>query len=73
MRHGAKIGDLIRSKRIAKGASQREFAETVGIHHVTLCRYERNKAMPSDENLYALAKLLDLDYDYLKLIKGSAA
>jgi|CXWL01.1.fsa_nt_gi transcriptional regulator with XRE-family HTH domain len=73
MRTRATIGDLLRGARETRHLSQRKLAKLVGLHHVTLCRFENNKRMPSDEALYPLAKVLGLDYDFLKTLKGAAA
>ena len=48
----------IRYYRKKKGYSMRQLQELTGIHHVSICRYETGKAMPSVKNLVRLSLAL---------------
>ena len=58
------IGGLLRSAR--GEATQKEFAPRVGLDRHQLCNYERGNKIPSDQHLYTIAKVLKLDYDFVK-------
>ncbi len=54
--------------REAKGMSQGELAEALGISQVHLCRIEKEKASPSAELLFSLADALGVPADALRQI-----
>lgn len=68
-----RIGDLLRQRRkeLAPEKSQAEWARELGYTPETLCRWERNAAIPSDENLWTLAKAMGFSYDAAKLMKAA--
>ncbi len=60
------LGDIIARKRQQKGISQRELATAVKVSNSTIARLERNEiTLPGSELLRALARVLELDYNYL--------
>ncbi len=60
------LGDIIARKRQQKGISQRELANAVKVSNSTIARLERNEiTLPGSELLRALARVLDMDYNYL--------
>lgn len=56
---------------LAPDKSQAEFARGLGFAPETLCRWERNAAIPSDENLWTLCKAMGLGYDAAKMMKAA--
>jgi transcriptional regulator with XRE-family HTH domain len=60
------LGKYIAQKRQAKNLSQRELAKDIQISHSTISRIEKDDGIsPDNATLKALAKRLDLDYNYL--------
>lgn len=64
------FGNRLRKLREARGFSQRELAERVGIEFVQISRYERGQALPNLESLMALADGLRVDVNVL--LRGEA-
>ncbi len=56
---GVLLGQNIASKRRARGLTQQELAERVGIESVTLSRLETGTSLPSITRLSAIADALD--------------
>lgn len=52
------MGDNIRALREAKGISQRELAEALGVDQSAVSNWERGKAEPTAFNIRRLADLL---------------
>lgn len=50
--------DSLRAARKARGLSQQALADRVGIHQVTLARYEMEQKEPSVRRALAIAKAL---------------
>lgn len=61
-------GEIIAEARRKKGYTQEALAETLGVTRQAVSRWESGSAYPETENLVRLAKLLDLDLNYL--LKG---
>lgn len=59
--------------RKAKGFSQEDLAELVGVSRQAVSKWETGEAMPDTEKLIALCSALDLDMEYLALGKTPAA
>lgn len=66
------LGRYIAKKRQAKNLSQRELATDTGISHSTISRIEKDDGIsPDNATLRAMAKRLDLDYNYLLALNGA--
>ena len=61
-------GEIIAEARKKKGYTQETLAEALGVTRQAVSRWESGSAYPETENLVRLAKLLDLDLNYL--LKG---
>lgn len=60
------LSSVIEKYRIRKGLSQRELAQITKVSNSTIARIESGESLvPSNDNLRALGKALDLDYYYL--------
>lgn len=65
------FGEAIREARIACNMSTQELADCLGLTKAVIIRIETSPGAPTDENLiWALAKVLDLDYDVLMALAG---
>ena len=62
------VCEHLKHLREAKGLSLRGLAREVGITHITLAAYERQKIVPSLENGFILAEYFDVPIEYL--VKG---
>lgn len=60
-----KVGDRIKLRREAKGLSQGELAELIGIHEVTLGRWERGERQVKLDKLQNIAAVLETTTSYL--------
>lgn len=65
----ATFGDRLKALRTARGLSQQELADKLGVNKMTISGYERNVRRPAGENaleIYeALADLFNVDLSYL--------
>jgi transcriptional regulator with XRE-family HTH domain len=61
------VGKEIRSARMAKGMSQRELSERLGIKRGAYSQYETGKNTMSLETWFKLARILDLDPDEIPM------
>lgn len=59
------FGDNIQKLRNAKGMSQQELADAIGIGRSTLANYEQNKREASYETLKSIAKYFNVSIDYI--------
>lgn len=62
------VCENLKRLRKAKGLSIRGLSREVGISHITLAAYERQKIVPSLENGFKLAEYFDIPVEYL--VKG---
>lgn len=62
------IGNGIRERRQRLGYSQDALAETLGVTHQAISRWEQGEAMPTVENLAELCSLFDIDFEELLLL-----
>ena len=60
-----KISDNLRAAILAKGINQNQLAEAVGVSYVTISRYMSELRMPGTEELYRMAKILDVSMEFL--------
>lgn len=65
------FGTRLRKLRDARGFTQGELAERVGIELVQISRYERGQALPNAETLVSLAEVLKTETDVL--LRGEAS
>jgi len=66
------LGRRVRAGREARGWSQEELAEAIGVGSEMLSRYERGVKFPSHLTLVRLAKALDTSTDALLGIEATA-
>ena len=57
------FGAYIKKHRTAKGLTQRSVADALGITIKSVCAFEKGSTFPSQENIFTLAKLLDMSLD----------
>ena len=60
-----KINDIIREKRLAKGLTQEQIANYLGVSTPAVNKWERRISYPDIVLLPALARLLDTDLNTL--------
>ncbi|GAA0179066.1 helix-turn-helix transcriptional regulator [Clostridium sediminicola] len=66
------LGQYITQKRKSKGLSQRQLAKEISISHSTISRIEKDDGIsPDNSTLRALAKRLEVDYNYLLALNKS--
>lgn len=63
------LKDRVFRARKAKGLSQEDLAEVVGVSRQAVSKWETGEAMPDMEKLIALCRALELDIEYLALGK----
>ncbi len=61
----AAFGSRLREARLAKGLTQEQLAEAIGVAKPTLSGYERGIREPDFLKLNALLEVLEVDADYL--------
>ncbi len=59
------LGMRLKEARMNADYSQEEVAEAIGIHAVTVSKYERDAQDPNTKALAALAKFLNVSVDWL--------
>ncbi len=59
------IGERLQRARIAKGLSLRALADSVGVSHNAIQKYEKNQMMPDSEVLLKISDCLSIRMDYL--------
>lgn len=64
--------DRVFQARKAKGLSQEDLAEAVGVSRQAVSKWETGEAMPDMDKLIALCQALELDMEYLALGKEPA-
>lgn len=59
------LGVRLKEARLRRKMSQEDVAEAIGIHAMTISKYERDAQDPHTKTLAALAKVLDVSTDWL--------
>ena len=59
----ATLQDMIREARIAKGLTQYELADQIGVKNIAVSSWERGINNPSPKNMLALIDALGMDQD----------
>ena len=57
------FGAFIQKHRKAKGLTQQDLAEALGISVKSVCFFENGTTFPSQENIFKLAEILDMSLD----------
>ena len=65
MKGGVLMVENLRSLRKARGMSQQQLADAIGVTQQAIHQYENNKIEPDIENLKRLADALSTSVDYL--------
>lgn len=65
MRNKSIFARRLSEARRAKGWSQWEFSEMLGVNHMTLVRWENDYYLPKIDKLVEIVKLLDVSADWL--------
>lgn len=65
------VGEKIKSLRKARGWSQGELAEKVGMKAQNISRYEKNKAAPRESTLLVFAEALEVPLKEFTSLAGS--
>ncbi len=60
-----KFGSIIREARVAKGLTQGELAQQLGIKNTTISNWEKDRSQPSSDKIEQLCSVLDLTPDVL--------
>ena len=60
-----KISDNLRVSLSAKGLNQNQLADLAEISHVSISRYMTTDRIPGTEELYRMAKALDVSMEFL--------
>lgn len=55
------FGDRIRARRLERGLTQLELAESAGVDRKTISRIENSRFSPSLINIYAIADALNVE------------
>ena len=57
------FGAFIKKRRVAKKMTQEELATALGVTKKSVCYFESGRTFPSQENIFKLAKILDMSLD----------
>lgn len=60
-----KINERLKQERIAKGYTQKQIADGIGVTYNAISQYESGAREPSIDLLIKLCKFLDVTSDYL--------
>ena len=58
-----RFGAFIKKHRVAKKMTQEELATALGLTKKSVCYFESGRTFPSQENIFKLAKILDMSLD----------
>ena len=59
------FGEKMKKARLAKGLTQEQMAEKLGVNKGTISHYEKGKTFPGEEKLRMVAETLNVSFDYL--------
>lgn len=59
------LGERLKQERLAKGYTQKQIADAIGVTYNAVCNYEAGSREPSVDLLVKLCKVLDVSADYL--------
>lgn len=59
------LSTRLRETRFEHGISQKQLAELIGVSQDTISIWERAKATPGAEQLFAICKVLEISSEYL--------
>lgn len=54
------IGKILRKKRLMEDISQKELAQAIGVTHLQISRWEKNKSVPDGHNLLRVMRYLGI-------------
>ena len=57
------FGAFIKKHRLAKKMTQEELATALGVTKKSVCYFESGRTFPSQDNIFKLAKVLDMSLD----------
>ena len=57
------FGIYIKKHRKAKNMTQQDLADALGVSKKSVCAFEKGHTFPNQENIFKLAKILDLSLD----------
>ena len=60
------FGEKLRYFRIERNLNQREFAKLLNRSFTSVCNWEQGNRIPKTETIKEIAKILNVDYTYLK-------
>ena len=58
-----RFGAFIKKHRLANKMTQEELATALGVTKKSVCYFESGRTFPSQENIFKLAKILDMSLD----------
>lgn len=59
------VGERLKEARLAKGLSQQELGDLLGVSKVSICGYEKGTRTPTLNNFIDMISILDLDVNYV--------
>lgn len=59
----ATLDEMLKAGRIARGLTQYELADMIGVRNTSVSTWELGKVLPTPENMVALIDVLGLDPD----------
>ena len=60
------FGEKLKYLRIERNLNQREFAKLLNRSFTSICNWEQGNRIPKTETIKEIAKVLNVDYTYLK-------
>lgn len=58
---GTTVTTLLRSERARRGLRATDLAEQIGVHPMSILRWERRERLPGPRHIHALARVLDIE------------
>lgn len=66
------IGKTLRKKRMMEDISQKQLAQAIGVSHLQISRWEKNKSVPDGRNLLRLMGYLNINPNELFVVTNTA-